>query len=333
MTYSITLIPGDGIGPEITRATGQVLTATGVKIAWEECLAGQAALEKYGHPLPEKTLRSIKKNKIALKGPLSTPIGKGYPSVNVLLRKTLNLYANMRPTQSFAGIKSLFKDIDLVIVRENTEDLYSGIEHVVAPGVVESIKVITKKASLRIAEFAFNYAVKNKRKKITAIHKANIMKLSDGLFLDCARKISKKYPKIEYTEMIVDNACMQLVLRPHQFDILLLENLYGDIISDLAAGLVGGLGVVPAANIGKKAAIFEAVHGTAPDIAGKNKANPTALLLSATLMLDYLGEKKRADKIRKSLQKVFQKSANLTPDLGGRATTTEFTQKIIENLS
>ncbi len=330
MSYRVTLIAGDGIGPEITVSAKEVIAATGVRIIWEEMLAGQKAIEKESDALPEATLNSIKKNKIALKGPLGTPIGKGFASVNVLLRKKLNLYANIRPAKSLDGIKSRYKNIDLVILRENTEDLYSGIEHMVAPGVVESIKVITKKASLRIAEFAFRYALQNKRKKITAIHKANIMKLSDGLFLDCARRVAKKYPKIEYTEMIVDNACMQLVLHPHQFDILLLENLYGDIVSDLAAGLVGGLGVVPAENYGEKAAIFEAVHGTAPDIAGKNRANPIALILSAALMLDHLKERGAAEKIRQSVTRVLKKGAVLTRDLGGTATTAEFTEAIIK---
>ena len=330
MPYRVSLISRDGIGPEITQATKEVIAATGVKIVWEEVLAGQKAIEKENHPLPEKTLRSIKKNKVALKGPLATPIASGFPSVNVLLRKKLNLYANVRPAKTLEGIKSQFKNIDLIILRENTEDLYSGIEHIVAPGVVESIKVITKKASIRIAEFGFRYAQKNGRKKITAIHKANIMKLSDGLFLDCARKVSKKFPKIAYNEMIVDNACMQLVLHPHQFDILLLENLYGDIVSDLAAGLVGGLGVVPAANIGEKGAIFEAVHGTAPDIAGKNKANPTALILSGAMMLDYLGEKDAAGKIRQAIRRVLKKGTDLTADLGGNASTAEFTKAILK---
>jgi isocitrate dehydrogenase (NAD+) len=330
--YRVSLISGDGIGPEITQATREVLGATGVKIVWEEVLAGQKAIEKENNPLPERTVRSIKRNKVALKGPLATPIATGFASVNVLLRKTFNLYANVRPAKSMEGIKSQYKDIDLVILRENTEDLYSGIEHVVAPGVVESIKVITKKASLRISEFAFKYAMAHGRKKITAIHKANIMKLSDGLFLDCARKVAKKFPKIEYNEMIVDNACMQLVLKPHQFDILLLENLYGDIVSDLAAGLVGGLGVVPAGNIGEKGAIFEAVHGTAPDIAGKNKANPTALILSGAMLLDHLGERQAAEKVRNAVRKVLKKCRVVTPDLGGTATTTEFAREIILSL-
>lgn len=328
MSYRISFIAGDGIGPEITQATREVLAATGVKIIWEEVLAGQKAIEKDNSPLPERTIRSIRKNKVALKGPLATPIATGFSSVNVLLRKSFNLYANVRPAKSIEGIESRYKNIDLVILRENTEDLYSGIEHVVAPGVVESIKVITKKASMRIAEFAFLYAMKNGRKKITAIHKANIMKLSDGLFLDCARRVSKKFPKIEYNEMIVDNACMQLVLKPHQFDILLLENLYGDIVSDLAAGLVGGLGVVPAGNIGEKGAIFEAVHGTAPDIAGKGQANPMALILSGALMLDHLGEKDAARRVREAVHAVVKRGKVLTSDLGGSASTSEFAQAV-----
>ncbi|HSA59285.1 MAG TPA: isocitrate dehydrogenase (NAD(+)) [bacterium] len=332
MPHRVSLIPGDGIGPEITQATREVLEATGVKIVWEEVLAGQKAIEKDNTPLPQKTVRSILKNRVALKGPLATPIATGFASVNVMLRKRFNLYANVRPAKSIVGVKSQFKDIDLVILRENTEDLYSGIEHVVAPGVVESIKVITKKASLRIAEFAFRYARANGRKKITAIHKANIMKLSDGLFLDCARRVSKKYRDIEYTEMIVDNACMQLVLKPHQFDILLLENLYGDIVSDLAAGLVGGLGVVPAGNIGEKGAIFEAVHGTAPDIAGKNKANPMALILSGAMMLDHLGEKAAAQKVRAAVAGVVKKGKVLTADLGGSASTMEFAWAVAQAL-
>ncbi|MBI4197015.1 MAG: isocitrate dehydrogenase (NAD(+)) [Deltaproteobacteria bacterium] len=332
MTYRISLIVGDGIGPEIVAATREILEATGVRIIWEEVSAGQKGIEKANHPLPEKTLRSIRKNRIALKGPLATPIATGFPSVNVLLRKQLKLYANVRPAKSLEGIRSRFHDVDLVILRENTEDLYSGIEHIVAPGVVESIKVITRKASLRIAEFAFQYAKKQGRKRITAVHKANIMKLSDGLFLDCARKVAKANPGIKYDEIIVDNACQQLVLRPQQFDILLLENLYGDIVSDLAAGLVGGLGVVPAANIGEKGAIFEAVHGTAPDIAGKNKANPTALILSGAMMLDYLGEHRPAHKIRRAVNKVLKTGRVLTADLGGTARTTEFAHAIIKAL-
>ena len=332
MAHRVTLIPGDGIGPEITAATQEVIAATGVRIIWEEMLAGQRAMDLEKNPLPEATLQSIRKNRVALKGPLATGIGGGFPSVTVSLRKQLNLYANVRPAKSFEGIPSRYKNLDLVILRENTEDLYSGIEHVVAPGVVESIKVITRKASTRIAEFAFEYARKNKRKRVTAIHKANIMKLSDGLFLDCARKVAKQHSRIDYDEMIVDNACMQLVLKPQQFDILLLENLYGDIVSDLTAGLVGGLGVVPAANIGEKGAIFEAVHGTAPDIAGKNRANPIALILSGALMLEYLGEHRAAKRIRRSVGSVLKRGKVLTPDLGGKATTTEITRSLVKGL-
>lgn len=331
-SYPVSLIIGDGIGSEIVRGAREVISATGVRIQWEEVFAGQKAIEREGHPLPDSTLRSIRRNKVCLKGPLSTPIAKGFPSVNVLLRKQLRLFANVRPTKSLEGIRSRFRNVDLVILRENTEDLYSGIEHKVAPGVVESIKVITRKASTRIAEFAFQYAKKNGRKKITAIHKANIMKLSDGLFLDCARRVAKRFPKIEYDEMIVDNACQQLVLRPQQFDILLLENLYGDIVSDLAAGLVGGLGLVPAANIGEKGAVFEAVHGTAPDIAGKNRANPIALILSSSLMLDHLGEGRAAEKIRRSVSRILKSRRWLTPDLGGTATTTEMVEAIVRGI-
>ncbi len=332
MAHRVSVIMGDGVGPEITAATREVIDATGVKILWEEVFAGQKAIDRENNTLPDSTIASLRKNKVGLKGPLATPIAKGFSSVNVLLRKNLNLYANVRPAHSMIGIKSRYKDVDIVIMRENTEDLYSGIEHVVSPGVVESIKVITRKASLRIAEFSFKYAMRLGRKKITAIHKANIMKLSDGLFLDCAREVAKKFPKIQYTEMIVDNACMQLVMNPHQFDMLLLENLYGDIVSDLTAGLVGGLGVVPAGNFGEKGAVFEAVHGTAPDIAGKNKANPTALILSGAMMLDHLKEKKSAEKIRRAVFKVIKKGKKVTADLGGNATTTEYTKEIIKAL-
>jgi len=332
MAYSVTLLEGDGIGPEITIATKQIIDATGVKINWESELAGKKAIEKGLPPLPDATIRSIKKNKLALKGPLETGIGKGYASLNVLLRKTFNLYANVRPARNLPGVKTRFDKVDMVIFRENTEDLYSGIEHVIAPGVVESIKVITAKASNRIAKSAFEYAAKHGRKKITAIHKGNIMKISDGLFLDCCRKTAKKFPKITYNEMIVDNTCMQLVMRPEQFDILLLENLYGDIVSDLAAGLVGGLGVVPSGNFGDKVAIFEAVHGTAPDIAGQGKANPIALTLSACMMLDYVKEMKAANNIRAAINKVLEEGKVRTGDLGGKSSTLELTQAIIKKL-
>ncbi len=330
---TITLIKGDGIGPEVANATVKVIEAAGAAIEWDIVCAGANALEKFNTVLPEYVVESIKKNKIALKGPVGTPIGEGFKSISVALRKRLELYANLRPIKSLpGGINSRYENIDLVIVRENTEGLYSGIEHEVVPGVVESLKIITEKASTRIAEFAFQYAMKHKRKKVTAIHKANIMKMSDGLFLQCARKVSEKYPGIEYDEKIVDNACMQLVLNPNQFDILVLENLYGDIISDLSAGLVGGLGTAPGANIGDEYAIFEAIHGSAPDIAGQNLANPIALIRSAILMLDYIGENKVAAKIHQAVCSVLKKGEKLTRDLGGTATTTEITDAIIAEL-
>jgi len=332
MAYQVTLIRGDGIGPEICEATLAVLAASGVKIQWDEQIGGLEALKLQGSSLPKATLRSIRKNRVALKGPMTTPVGTGFPSVNVRLRKILKLYANVRPVKSLGRLPSLYKDIDLVIMRENTESLYAGIEHEIAPGVVESIKVITRKASMNIARYAFEYAKRHKRKKVTAIHKANIMKLSDGLFLDCARRVARKYPNIEFDDKIVDNACMQLVLKPQQFDILLLENLYGDIVSDLAAGLVGGLGVTPGANIGKREAIFEAVHGSAPDIAGQGIANPTAMILSSALMLDHLGKKKAATKIRAAVTQVLRHKRNWTRDLGGKATTKQFTKAVIKNL-
>lgn len=330
--YQIVLLPGDGIGPEITEATKKVLEASGVKIQWHEALAGQRAIEKYADPLPEETIQLIQKYKVALKGPIGTPIAKGFGSVNVLMRKKFNLYANLRPIQSLKGLSAKYQNIDLVVVRENTEDLYSGIEHEVAPGVVESIKVITEKASVRISEFAFRYAEKHQRKKVTAIHKANIMKLSDGLFLACAQKVAKQYSDIVYKEMIVDNACMQLVINPHQFDILLLENLYGDIVSDLCAGLVGGLGVVPGANLGDDIAIFEAVHGNAPDIAGKGIANPIAMILSSVLMLKHLGEHEKALKIESAIQQITERGEVLTPDLGGKASTMELAEELIKHI-
>ncbi|MFO1520174.1 MAG: isocitrate/isopropylmalate dehydrogenase family protein [bacterium] len=332
MPYQLTLLPGDGIGPEVTQAALTVLDATGVKIKWEKALAGQRAIEKYADPLPEKTIQLLKKNQVALKGPIGTPIAKGFGSVNVLMRKKFNLYANLRPIKPLKGIACRYQNIDLVVVRENTEDLYSGIEHEVAPGVVESIKVITEKASTRIAEFSFQHAVKEKRKKVTAIHKANIMKLSDGLFLNCARRVAEKHKKIAYSEMIVDNACMQLVTRPDQFDILLLENLYGDIVSDLCAGLVGGLGVVPGANIGTDAAIFEAVHGNAPDIAGKGLANPIAMIMTAAMMLKYLGETKKAQAVEAGVNAVTGAGEVLTPDLGGKAKTQEVARAIAKEV-
>lgn len=332
MAHRITLIKGDGIGPEICDVALAAIAATGVNIDWDEQLAGAEALRWHESPLPDATVRSIQKNRLALKGPLTTAVAEGFVSINVTLRKKFKLYANVRPIRSLGRLNPHYKDIDMVVMRENTEDLYAGIEHEVAPGVVESIKVITKKASELIARYAFEYAVKHKRRKVTAIHKANIMKLSDGLFLECARRIAKRYPKVEYDEKIVDNACMQLVTRPQQFDILLLENLYGDIVSDLAAGLVGGLGVTPGSNIGEKAAIFEAVHGSAPDIAGQGIANPTALLLSCALMLDHLKEKRAAQKIRNAVQKVLAQRRYWTPDLGGKATTKQLGNAIIKEI-
>jgi isocitrate dehydrogenase (NAD+) len=330
MAYRITLIPGDGIGPEVTDATVRILEATGVKFEWERCKAGQEAYEKYGEYLPKELLDSIERTRVALKGPVTTPIGGGFPSINVALRKHFELYANFRPIRNLPHIPTRYPEVDLIIVRENTEGLYSGIEHEVVPGVVESLKIITEKACLRIARFAFEYARKNRRKKIHTIHKANIMKLSDGLFLRCSRAISKEYPEITYGEHIVDNTCMQLVMNPYQYDMLLLENLYGDIISDLCAAFVGGLGLVPGANLGDSAAVFEAVHGSAPDIAGKNIANPTAVLRSSLLMLRHLGEDEAAWRIRTALEKVYRQREKLTRDVGGKAGTSEFADSVIE---
>jgi isocitrate dehydrogenase (NAD+) len=328
MSYTVTLIPGDGIGPEVVAAAVRVMTATGIDFQWETQVAGASAIGEHGTALPPHVLDSVRKNRIALKGPTETPVGTGHRSVNVELRKTLDLYANLRPVQTMPGVKSRYTDVDLVVVRENTEDLYSGLEHVVVPGVVESIKIITAKASTRIAKYAFEYARDNGRKRITAVHKANIMKLSDGLFLDCCRTVSKGYPEITYDEMIVDNTCMQLVLDPTRFDMLLLENLYGDIVSDLCAGFIGGLGLAPGANIGEEAALFEAVHGSAPDIAGKNLANPMALILSGAMMLDHLGEQKAADRVRSAVHSVLTEGQKLTRDLGGTAGTTEIAEAI-----
>ena len=329
----MTLIPGDGIGPEVTRAVLCVLDAVGFRAEWEEFTAGAAALGEYGTTLPQPLLESIKKNKVALKGPITTPIGEGFTSVNVGLRKALELYANLRPVWNLPSVRSRFQNVDLVIVRENTEDLYAGLEHTVVPGVVESLKIITRDASTRIAQFAFNHARRHKRRRVTAVHKANIMKLSDGLFLDCARSVAKDYPEIQYDERIVDAICMHLVMHPEKFDVLLLPNLYGDIVSDLCAGLVGGLGVVPAANLGANGVgVFEAVHGTAPDIAGQDKANPTALLLSAVLMLHHLEEDEKAERVMKALWRALADDSARTMDLGGTATTTQFTSAIVAAL-
>jgi isocitrate dehydrogenase (NAD+) len=328
MSYTATLIPGDGIGPEVVAAAVRVLSATGVAFEWETEPAGLSAIGEHGTPLPPRVLESVRRNKIALKGPTETPVAGGHRSVNVALRKELDLYANLRPVKTLPGIKSRYDGVDLVVVRENTEDLYSGLEHVVVPGVVESIKIITERASTRIAMFAFDYAQTHGRKRVTAVHKANIMKLSDGLFLDCCRVVAKQYPGIAYDEIIVDNCCMQLVLDPTRFDLLLLENLYGDIVSDLCAGFIGGLGLAPGANIGESVAVFEAVHGSAPDIAGKNLANPTALVLSSAMMLDHLGERDAADRVRHAVREILREGKKLTCDLGGSAGTTEIAEAI-----
>jgi isocitrate dehydrogenase (NAD+) len=335
MKHTVTLLPGEGIGPEVAAATQRVLDASGVKIDWEILGARAENTDKKtigAEVLNTAAIESVRRNRVALKGPMATAIAGGARSVNVALRKSLDLYANLRPVRNLPGVKSHFDGVDVVIVRENTEDLYSGLEHEVVPGVVESLKIITEKASTRIAKFAFEYARKMGRKKIHAIHKANIMKLSDGLFLHSVRAVAEKFKDIEYKELIVDNACMQIVINPDQFDVLLLPNLYGDVMSDLAAGLVGGLGVVPSGNIGVEAAIFEAVHGTAPDIAGKGLANPTALLMSSILMLNHLGEQSAADRIEKALIKVYKEGKHVTKDVGGKAGTQEFTDAVIAAL-
>src|ERR1700757_117046 len=336
MKHTVTLLPGEGIGPEVSAATQRVLDASGVKIDWEVLGARALNTDKSttkGEVLNAAAIESVRRNKVALKGPMATAIAGGARSVNVALRKSLDLYANLRPVKNLPGVKSHFDKVDVVIVRENTEDLYSGLEHEVVPGVVESLKIITEKASTRIGKFAFEYARKSGRKKIHAIHKANIMKLSDGLFLRSVRAVAEKFPEIDYKELIVDNACMQIVMDPMQFDMLLLPNLYGDVMSDLAAGLVGGLGVVPSANIGDECAMFEAVHGTAPDIAGKGLANPTALLMSALLMLDHLGEWAAAEKIEAALLKTYRDGVYTTRDVGGKANTEQFTNAVLEVLS
>jgi isocitrate dehydrogenase (NAD+) len=332
MKHTITLIPGDGIGPEVSSAVKQILAAAGVEITWEE-IPARAEFERRGVSfLQSGVIESIRKNRVALKGPMATAIAGGAPSINVGLRQALDLYANLRPVKNLEGVQSRFQNVDLVIIRENTEDLYAGLEHTVVPGVVESLKIITERASTRIARFAFEYARKFGRRTIHAIHKANIMKMSDGLFLASVRKVAAEFPQTEYKELIVDNACMQMVIDPHQFDMLLLTNLYGDIMSDLAAGLVGGLGVVPSGNIGEQVSIFEAVHGTAPDIAGKGVANPTALLMSAIMMLDHLDEAAAARRIENALHAVYREGKSLTRDVGGTATTAEFTGAVIRAL-
>jgi isocitrate dehydrogenase (NAD+) len=332
MSHRITLIPGDGIGPEVTAAVLQILSAASVSIDWERHEAGILAVEKYKTPLPPALIESVRRNRVALKGPVTTPIGEGFTSVNVGLRKALDLYSSLRPVCNLAGVPAKFTNVDLVIVRENTEDLYAGLEHQIVPGVVESLKIITAAASTRIGRFAFEYAKAHGRKRVTAIHKANIMKMSDGLFLESVRSVSKQFPDIGYDERIIDAACMQLVLHPETFDVLVLPNLYGDIVSDLCAGLVGGLGVVGAANLGADCAVFEAVHGSAPDIAGKGIANPTALLLSALLMLRHIGEDAAADRIVRALRGVMTAGVSRTPDLGGHATTREFADAVCKML-
>jgi len=324
----VTLIPGDGIGPEVTAAAVRVLEATGVSFEWETQVAGASAVGEEGTALPQRVIDSIRKNKHCLKGPTGTPIGTGHRSVNVELRQTLELYANLRPLKNLPGIETPFENVDLVVVRENTEDLYAGLEHVVVPGVVESLKIITEKASTRIAQFAFRHAERNGRKQVTAVHKANIMKVSDGLFLECCRTVAREFPGIEYNELIVDNTAMQLVMRPQQFDVLVMPNLYGDIISDLCAGLVGGLGMAPSANLGEEIGVFEAVHGSAPDIAGKNVANPMALIMSGAIMLDHLGERDAAAVVRQAIHDTLKDGKKRTRDLGGSTSTSEIAEAI-----
>jgi isocitrate dehydrogenase (NAD+) len=334
VSHKVTLIPGDGIGPEVSAAARRAVDATGVRIDWELAELNPEIMLKTGESLPQHVVDSLERTKVGLKGPVTTPIAGGYTSVNVALRKRLDLFANVRPVRSLPGVATRFQDvkIDMVIFRENTEDLYSGLEHEVVKDVVTSLKVITRTASIHIAEYAFYYAAVNRRHKVTAIHKANIMKLADGLFLRCCREVALKYPQVEYQELIVDNASMQLVMRPETFDVLLLPNLYGDIVSDLAAGLVGGLGIVPGANMGEKHAVFEAVHGSAPDIAGKGIANPTAMMLSAVMMLTHLKEPAAAARLQSAIERVYAGREKTTPDLGGSASTTEFTDAVIASL-
>ncbi|MDA0840951.1 MAG: isocitrate/isopropylmalate dehydrogenase family protein [Planctomycetota bacterium] len=332
MSHTVALMPGDGIGPEVCSATRRVVEASGVKIEWVELEAGGEVASKYGTPLPQVTLDAIVKIGIALKGPIATPIGSGFASVNVQLRKSFDLYANFRPAKSLPGVPSRYEDVDLIVIRENTEGLYSGLEHIVVPGVVESLRIITEKGSKRIIRFAFETAVRLNRKKVTVVHKANILKLSDGLFLEVARKIARDFPQIEYEEAIVDATAMRLVLNPYDLDVLVMENLFGDIISDLTSGLVGGLGMAPSANIGEKYAIFEAVHGSANAIAGKGIANPTALILSATLMLRHLEETAAAESIEHSVRAVMKKGMALTGDLGGNASTSEYVDAIVAQM-
>jgi isocitrate dehydrogenase (NAD+) len=329
LSYSVTLIPGDGIGPELAAATQTVLDATGIGFDWDVQEAGEATIATEGTPLPDRVIDSIRANGVGLKGPITTPVGAGFRSVNVALRKELELYANLRPARSMTGVESRYTDVDLIVVRENTEDLYAGVEHMVGPDAAESIKIITRAASQRIARYAFEYAVANGRRKVTAVHKANIMKLSDGLFLESAQQVAAEYEgRVAFEDRIVDNMCMQLVQKPELYDVLVLPNLYGDIVSDLAAGLVGGLGVAPGANIGEKAAVFEPVHGSAPKYAGQNRANPTALILSAALMLRHLGETAAADVVETAVRDVVAEGRTVTHDLGGTARTSEFGEAV-----
>jgi isocitrate dehydrogenase (NAD+) len=332
MAHRVTLIPGDGIGPEVTRAAVRIVEASGVKIEWEAFAAGSEAYEKYREYIPKELTESVERTGVGLKGPVTTPIGGGFSSINVALRKKFELYANFRPVRNLPSLPTRYPSVDLAIVRENTEGEYSGIEHEVVPGVVEALKIVTEKASLRIARFAFEFARRERRKRVHAIHKANIMKMSDGLFLRCCRDVAREYPEITYGEHIIDNTCMQLVMNPYQYDVMVMENLYGDIISDLCAAFVGGLGLVPGANMGERCAIFEAVHGSAPDIAGKDLANPTAVLQSAVLMLRHLGETEAADKIYAALEKTYKEKKHLTRDVGGTAHTSEFTDTVIANM-
>jgi len=332
MKHKITLIPGDGIGPEVAKPTLAIIKAAGVEVEWETYLAGAEALKKHHTTIPRPLMDSFERNRVALKGPVTTPVGEGFASVNVELRQTFDLYANLRPIKNLPGVRARYQGIDLIVVRENTEGLYSGIEHEVVPGVVESLKIMTEKACTRIAKFAFDFARRNGRKKIAAVHKANIMKLSDGLFLACARKVAQSHESIGFNDVIVDNACLQLVIDPWQFDVLLMENLYGDIVSDLAAGLVGGLGVVPGANLGDRHALFETVHGSAPDIKGKNIANPTAMIQAAVMMLRHLSEKAAANRIASALERVLMRGEVMTRDLGGSATTKQFAEAIIREI-
>jgi isocitrate dehydrogenase (NAD+) len=333
MSHRVTLIPGDGIGPELAEATRRVLDASGVEFEWEVVDAGEAVMAEHGTPLPEHVLESIRQNRVAIKGPITTPVGEGFRSVNVTLRQVLGLYANLRPARSMKGLETRYENVDLVIVRENTEDLYAGIEHMVGRDAAESIKIITREASERIARYAFEYAVANGRRKVTAVHKANIMKLSDGLFLDSCRTVAAEYDgRVEFEDRIVDNMCMQLVQKPEQYDVLVLPNLYGDIVSDLAAGLVGGLGVAPGANIGPDAAVFEAVHGSAPKYAGQNKANPTALILSGVMMLRHLGQPEAADRVEGALREVVAEGRATTYDIGGPAGTSQFADAIVARM-